>query len=236
MKYLIKELMEEGILKTPSIIGAFEKVDRKDFVPEELKDKAYLNTPLPIGYGQTISQPLTVAFMLELLQPQAGDKVLEVGSGSGWQTALLACIVSGNRPATQATDLPRLKILNVAGRLQSRSIADDGKVIAVELISELMDFGRKNAAKYGFIKKGTVEFHSFNATKGMPEEAPFDRIISAASGHDLPEAWKEQLKIGGRIVAPIKDAIHLLVKKGENEFEETVYPGFAFVPLINLNE
>ena len=97
MKYLIKELMEEGILKTPSIIGAFEKVDRKDFVPEELKDKAYLNTPLPIGYGQTISQPLTVAFMLELLQPQTGDKVLEVGSGSGWQTALLACIVSGDR-------------------------------------------------------------------------------------------------------------------------------------------
>jgi len=58
MKYLIKELMEEGILKTPSIIDAFEKVDRKDFVPEELKDRAYLNTPLPIGYGQTISQPL----------------------------------------------------------------------------------------------------------------------------------------------------------------------------------
>ena len=95
MKYLIKELMAEGILKTPSIIEAFEKVDRKDFVPEELKDKAYLNTPLPIGYGQTISQPLTVAFMLELLQPQAGDKVLEIGSGSGWQTALLAHMVSG---------------------------------------------------------------------------------------------------------------------------------------------
>ena len=114
-------------MKTPSIIEAFEKVDRKDFVPEELKDKAYLNTPLPIGYGQTISQPLTVAFMLELLQPQAGDKVLEIGSGSGWQTALLAHMVSGGN-----------------GR---------GKVIAVELIPELMAFGRKNVAKYGFIKK-----------------------------------------------------------------------------------
>ena len=210
MKYLIKELMEEGILKTPSIIGAFEKVDRKDFVPEELKDKAYLNTPLPIGYGQTISQPLTVAFMLELLQPQAGDKVLEVGSGSGWQTALLAHIVSGSD--------------------------GQGKVIAVELIPELMSFGRKNVAKYGFIKKDIVEVHSFNATKGMPEEAPFDRIISAASGQDLPEAWKEQLKIGGRIVAPIKNSIHLFVKKEENKFEENIYPGFAFVPLISLNE
>ena len=71
----------------------------------------------------------------------------------------------------------------------------------------------------------------------MPEQAPFDRIISAASGQDLPEAWKELLKIGGRIVAPIKDSIHLFVKKkGENEFEESIYPGFAFVPLISLSE
>src|SRR3989338_8376913 len=99
MKYLIKELMEEGILKTPSIIDAFEKVDRKDFVLEELKDKAYLNTPLPIGYGQTISQPLTVAFMLELLQPEKGNKILEIGSGSGGQSALAAPGVSrGGNP------------------------------------------------------------------------------------------------------------------------------------------
>src|SRR3989338_629070 len=207
MKYLIKELMEEGILKTPSIIDAFEKVDRKDFVLEELKDKAYLNTPLPIGYGQTISQPLTVAFMLELLQPEKGNKILEIGSGSGWQTALLAHVVSVG-----------------------------GKIFAAELIPELMAFGRKNVAKYGFIKNKTVEFHSLNATKGMPEEAPFDRIISAASGMELPAAWKEQLKVGGRIVAPVKDAIHLLVKKSETEFEESIYPGFAFVPLISLNE
>ena len=207
MKYLIKELMEEGILKTPSIIDAFEKVDRKDFVLEELKDKAYLNTPLPIGYGQTISQPLTVAFMLELLQPEKGNKILEIGSGSGWQTALLAHVVSVG-----------------------------GKIFAAELIPELMDFGRKNVAKYGFIKNKTVEFHSLTATKGMPEEAPFDRIISAASGMELPAAWKEQLKIGGRIVAPVKDAIHLLVKKSETEFEESIYPGFAFVPLISLSE
>ena len=145
--------------------------------------------------------------MLELLQPEKGNKILEIGSGSGWQTALLAHMVSGG-----------------------------GKVFAVELIPELMAFGRKNVAQYGFIKKGIVEFHSLNATKGMPEDAPFDRIISAASGHDLPLACKEQLKIGGRIVAPVKDAIHLIIKKSEIEFEESIYPGFAFVPLISLNE
>ena len=207
MKYLIKELMEEGILKTPSIIEAFEKVDRKDFVPEELKDKSYLNAPLPIGYGQTISQPLTVAFMLELLQPQAGDKILEVGSGSGWQTALLA---------------------HIAG--------ESGKVFAVELIPELEEFGRKNVAKYNFYKRKIAEFHSFNAAKGMPENAPFDRIISAASGGEIPPAWKEQLAIGGRLVAPVRGSVVLLTRKSETEFKAEEYPGFAFVPLISLNE
>jgi len=218
MKYLIKELIDEGILNTPSLIEAFEKVDRKDFVPEELKDKAYLNVPLPIGFGQTISQPLTVAFMLELLQPESGDKILEIGSGSGWQTALLASVV-GEPPN------------------------EGGKIFALELIPELMAFGMKNTAKYGFIKRnlpagkaGIVEFHSLNAINGLPEKAPFDKIISAASGEELPKAWKKQLKVGGRIVAPVKNAIHLLVKKSETEFEETIYRGFAFVPLISLNE
>src|SRR3989338_260360 len=207
-------LVKEGWLKTERIIAAFKKIKREDFLPDDFKNLSEANKALPIGYGQTISQPLTVAFMLELLQPEKWNRVLEIGSGSGWQTALLAHIV-------------------FAG----------GKIFAAELIPELMDFGRKNVAKYGFIKNKTVEFHSFNAIKGMPEEAPFDRIISAASGMELPAAWKEQLKVGGRIVAPVKDAIHLLVKKGlpageagETEFEESIYPGFAFVPLISLNE
>lgn len=201
MKHLIRELIVSGYLKTPSIIEAFEKVDRKDFVPEELKDMAYLNAPLPIGYGQTISQPLTVAFMLELLQPGKGNSVMEIGSGSGWQTALLAQIIS-----------------------------NEGKIVAVELIPELMAFGKKNVARYGFIK---VEFHSFNAVGGMQGKAPFDRIISAASGNEIPKAWKEQLKIGGRMVAPVENSIRLLIKKDKNRFEEKIYPGFVFVPLVN---
>lgn len=89
---LIESLKVRGILKSPRLIEAFETVDRIDFVPQELKAMAYDDRPLPIGLAQTISQPYTVAFMLELLQPNMNDRVLDIGSGSGWTTALLACV------------------------------------------------------------------------------------------------------------------------------------------------
>lgn len=210
MKHLVNELISAGCLKTPAIIEAFQKTDRKDFVTEEYKDEAYINASLPIGHGQTISQPLTVAFMLELLQPEEGNKILEIGSGSGWQTAILARVVAP--PLAEP--------------------AGEGKIFAIELIPELEKFGRENVSKYSFIQKKTVKFYCLNAVKGLPDEAPFDRIISAASCQDVPVAWKEQLKIGGRMVVPVKDTVYLFNKKSEKEFEEQAYPGFAFVPFI----
>lgn len=204
---MLKDLISAGYLKTPRIIEAFQRIDRKDFTLDEYKDEAYINAPLPIGYGQTISQPLTVAFMLELLQPEPGNKILDIGSGSGWQTALLADIVGPP--------------------------AGGGKIFAVDIIPELTEFGRKNVSKYNFIKKGIVNFLNFNAVKGLPEEAPFDRIIAAASGEEIPPAWKEQLKAGGRLVVPVKNAIYLLIKKEDGTFEEQSYSGFAFVPFVD---
>jgi len=214
MENLIQELIKQGYLKTPLIIEAFKKIKREDFLLEEYKDEAVINAPLPIGYGQTISQPLTVAFMLELLQPQPGDKILDIGSGSGWQTALLAYCVA----APQERGEPRPK--------------GGGKVFAIEIIPELVEFGKKNVAKYNFLEKGIVEFICADGSKGLKKEAPFDKIIVAASAQKLSEEWEKQLEINGRIVAPIKESIWLLIKKDEDVFEEHEFPGFVFVPLI----
>lgn len=202
---LIDSLIRQGWLKTPRIIDAFKKVKRIDFLPEGMKELAEMDEALPIGLSQTISQPLVVAFMLEKLEPKPGDKILDIGSGSGWTTALLSEIVGSK-----------------------------GKVIAVELLPELTEFGRENSAKYSFVEKGISQFVCGDGSKGYEKEAPFDGILcSAAVQKKIPSAWKKQLKIGGRIVTPVGSSVWLLAKKSEEEFEETEFPGFAFVPLIS---
>ncbi len=117
---LVNHLINRGVLKTDRIIEAFLKVDRADFVRKGFLDSAYGNFPLPIGEGQTISQPYTVAFMLELLQPEEDSLILDVGCGSCWTMALLA------------------------------TIAMKGKVVGVEIVKELVEFCKGNLEKYNF--------------------------------------------------------------------------------------
>src|SRR3989338_7282497 len=93
---LILYLQTSGVLKTPALLRAFRAVDRGQFVPLEDRAVAYVDAPLPIGHGQTISQPSTVAFMLERLQPAEGMRILDVGCGSGWTTALLSAVVGAS--------------------------------------------------------------------------------------------------------------------------------------------
>ncbi len=201
---LIEKLIKDNWLKTPRIIEAFEKIKRVDFMPEDMKGLVDLDAALPIGQSQTISQPLTVAFMMELLQPEQGEKIMDVGSGSGWTTALLAEIVGKK-----------------------------GKIIALEIVPELKEFGEKNVAKYGFLKEGRVNFILADGSNGYLKEAPYEKILcSAAAPKEIPQAWREQLKVGGKIVAPVDSSIWVFTKKSAENFEEMEYPGFVFVPLI----
>lgn len=200
-------LIDEGALKTPRIIEAFRAIDRADFVPEALKSEAYNNYPLPIGEEQTISQPLTVAFMLELLQPQPGEKVLDIGSGSGWTTTLLAYAVSANKES---------------------GIKNNGYVLGVERIPELCAFGQKNLAKYFNEPRAKIICGDGKSIT----DAKFDKILSgAAAEKNIPAWWREQLNTSGRIVAPIGDSIWLFIKKSAKNWEEKEYRGFIFVPL-----
>ncbi|MDP3785353.1 MAG: protein-L-isoaspartate O-methyltransferase [bacterium] len=204
MEELVENLKSSGVLKSPKIIEAFLNVDRKDFVPEDMKDSAYLDQALSIGHGQTISQPYTVAFMLELLGPKEGEKIMDIGYGSGWATALLAHIIG---PA-------------VLG----------GKIYAFELIEELCHFGEENVLKYPELRERVILFCQ-DASGGVEEEK-FDGIISAAEVLEVPPAWRAQLKIGGRLVYPKAGSLFKEVKIGEGRFSSEQYRGFVFVPFV----
>jgi len=199
---LIDQLIDKKVLKTPHIIEAFRAVHRKHFLPEQMAEGVGLDVPLPIGSGQTNSQPYTVAFMLELLSPKPGQNVLDIGFGSGWTSALLAYIV---------------------GR--------KGKVYAFEVVRQLCEFGKKNIEKFGFIRQGRVKVFCKNAAIGSAEFASFDRILVSAAAKSLPDQWILQLATDARLVAPVKHSIWL-VEKHSDKIKRKEYPGFSFVPLV----
>ena len=199
---LIAHLRASGVLKSKNIEEALHAVDRKDFVSPELASDAYIDAPLPIGFGQTISQPYTVVFMLELLDVREGNFVFDVGTGSGWQTALLAYLVG-----------------------------EAGRVYTVEIVPELCAFGKENIAKYKTLVSRAVCFCK-SADGGAPEAGGFDRIIAAAEVATVPRAWRKQLKAGGRLVYPKASSIFAEVKRADGGFDIKQYHGFAFVPFI----
>ena len=203
---LIESLEEKGFSR--AILDAFSKVKREDFIPKNVSAMAYEDTALPIGHGQTISQPYTIAVMLSLLDLKPGkgkkQKVLEIGSGCGYVLALLSEIVG-----------------------------EKGKVYGIEIVKPLAEKSRENLVEYNNIK-----VFNKNGREGLEEEAPFNSIIISAALREIPEKILAQLNPkGGTLVAPkgsrFEQELIAIQRKSKSEFEiKKKIPGFIFVPFI----
>jgi protein-L-isoaspartate(D-aspartate) O-methyltransferase len=197
---MVAEQIKARGIRDERLLAAMLEIPRHRFVPPHLADRAYDDGPLPIGEGQTISQPYIVAQMTHALRLTGKEKVLEVGTGSGYQTALL-CLL-----AREVVTIERYAVLHSA---------------AEELLREL---GMEN-----------VRFRVGDGTMGIPEEAPFDRILVTAAAPDVPGPLFEQLEDGGILVIPIggrweQDLVR--VRKEAGAVRKEFLGGCRFVPLI----
>lgn len=191
MKKLVDDLIQEGCLRTESIQNAFLKISRRDFVPAELEKEADKNIALPLGSGKQILKPQKAAFILENLDLQSGQKILCLGSDSGWIPNLLAEIV---------------------GR--------EGKIIVIDEISKLTQIAQENSRKCDFLKEGRIKFIFSEESEGFSHEAPYDRIVSLVSFLEIPEKLKKQLRVGGKMLVPVKNHYVSIERKAHDHFLE----------------
>jgi protein-L-isoaspartate(D-aspartate) O-methyltransferase len=195
---LVKKLAEKGI-KDDRVLSAIGKVPRHFFFESALLDHAYQDKAFPIGEGQTISQPYTVAFQSEKLEIKPGDKVLEIGTGSGYQ----ACIL----------------------------LELGAKVYTIEYNRVLFERTRDFLPSIGY----KPHFFHGDGSKGLPVQAPFDKIIVTAGAPIVPDALTSQLKEGGILVIPVGDRtrqLMLRICKKDGKLIREEFDNFAFVPLL----
>jgi protein-L-isoaspartate(D-aspartate) O-methyltransferase len=199
-KQLIEELREKGI-KSIKVLEAMNKIARHLFIDNAFVNFAYQDKAFPIGYGQTISQPYTVAFQTQLLNLSSYEKVLEVGTGSGYQAAVL-CLL-------------------------------DADVYTIERQRELFKKTKSFLPELGY----NCNFFYGDGYKGLPKFSPFDKIIVTCGAPFVPQHLVTQLKVGGRMVAPIGNGdiqvMHLIEKLSETETRITTHGNFSFVPMLN---
>ncbi|HUO43572.1 MAG TPA: protein-L-isoaspartate(D-aspartate) O-methyltransferase [Burkholderiales bacterium] len=197
---MIERLREQGVTDE-AVLNAMYEIPRHIFVEEALAHRAYEDIPLPIGFGQTISQPYIVARMTEMLT--AGKrlgKVLEIGTGCGYQTAILARLAE--------------------------------EVYTVERLLPLLTKARRNLRE---LRISNVRTRHADGHAGIPEAAPFDGIMVAAAASHLPEALKQQLAVGGRMVIPIgiQQQTLYLIERDADGFSQSELDAVRFVPMLS---
>jgi protein-L-isoaspartate(D-aspartate) O-methyltransferase len=196
---LASVLKNKGITDE-KVLDAIRSIPRHLFIDSSFEDHAYQDKAFPIAADQTISQPYTVAFQSQTLQISKGDKILEIGTGSGYQTVVL---------------------------LEMKA-----KVYTIERQHELFKKTSLFLPKLGYYPK---KFIFGDGYKGLPEEAPFDKIIVTAGAPFVPKPLMAQLKVGGMLLIPVgdqKQIMTLFIRKSNKEFEKHELGDFAFVPML----
>ena len=182
------------------VLNAIRQIPRHLFIDSSFEDHAYKDKAFPIAAEQTISQPYTVAFQTQTLAIQPNDKVLEIGTGSGYQTAVL---------------------------LELKAV-----VFSIERQQELFKKTSLFLPKLGYLPK---KFIFGDGYKGLPAQAPFDKIIVTAGAPFVPKALLSQLKVGGMLLIPVGDTTQIMtlfIRKSAKEFEKQELGDFAFVPML----
>jgi protein-L-isoaspartate(D-aspartate) O-methyltransferase len=198
---MVEEQIKARGVRTTTVLAAMLQVPRHEFVPDAVRAQAYSDHPLPIGEGQTISQPYIVALMTELLKLDEHQKVLEIGTGSGYQSAILSLLA--------------------------------GEVYSIEIVESLAEQADKRLRKLGY----RVTARSGDGYEGWVEQAPFDRIVLTAAPPEMPQVLVDQLKPGGRLVAPVGPAggeqeLIVLDKDAEGQVRSMSVVGVSFVPMV----
>ncbi|MDP4222568.1 MAG: protein-L-isoaspartate(D-aspartate) O-methyltransferase [Bacteroidota bacterium] len=198
-KKLVGELRRKGITDE-EVLRAIDTVPRHDFMDPAFLNHAYVDKSFPISSGQTISQPYTVAVQTSLLKVRKKDKILEIGTGSGYQCAILAEM--------------------------------GAKVYTIERYRELFLKAQATITSLGY----SADFFFGDGYEGKPQYGPFDGIVITAATPEIPETLLNQLRIGGRLVAPVgsggSQIMTLAIRTGEDKYEYSYHGYFIFVPMV----
>nr|BFF41385.1 protein-L-isoaspartate(D-aspartate) O-methyltransferase [Tenacibaculum mesophilum] len=196
----LANVLEAKGINDERVLKAIRKIPRHLFMDSSFEAHAYQDKAFPIAAEQTISQPYTVAFQSQVLEVKPGEKVLEIGTGSGYQTAVL---------------------------LELNAV-----VYSIERQHELFKKTSMFLPRLGYKPK---RFIFGDGYKGLPEEAPFDKIIVTAGAPYVPKALLGQIKVGGRLLIPVGDqeqVMTLFIRKSPKEFEKHELGDFRFVPML----
>ncbi|MBI4090550.1 MAG: protein-L-isoaspartate(D-aspartate) O-methyltransferase [Candidatus Komeilibacteria bacterium] len=200
-EHMLRQLRERDITDT-RILEVFQSVPRESFVLPQDAGSAYEDYPLPIGFGQTISQPYIVAYMVSKLRLKPSDRVLEIGTGSGYAAAIISKLAA--------------------------------KVFTVEVVPELYERAKATLKKLHYTN---VICYLRDGRQGIPEEAPFDKIMLSAAPEQMPSTLLDQLKLGGLLIAPVGSIklfqqLRLYEKTGPEKYKETDLLDVSFVEMV----